>query len=37
PRLGNKNQGNQDQAGNGNAVARAYGLELQEETQTPMS
>nr|GEW81217.1 putative reverse transcriptase domain-containing protein [Tanacetum cinerariifolium] len=26
PRLGNKNQGNQDQAGNGNAVARAYGL-----------
>nr|GFB67916.1 hypothetical protein [Tanacetum cinerariifolium] len=25
-RLGNKNQGNQDQAGNGNAVARAYGL-----------
>nr|GEU76397.1 putative reverse transcriptase domain-containing protein [Tanacetum cinerariifolium] len=26
PRLGNKNQGNQDQAGNGNTVARAYGL-----------
>nr|GEX41448.1 reverse transcriptase domain-containing protein [Tanacetum cinerariifolium] len=26
PRLGNKNQGNQDHAGNGNAVARAYGL-----------
>nr|GEV92195.1 hypothetical protein [Tanacetum cinerariifolium] len=26
PRLGNKNQGNQNQAGNGNAVARAYGL-----------
>nr|GFD38033.1 hypothetical protein [Tanacetum cinerariifolium] len=26
PRLRNKNQGNQDQAGNGNAVARAYGL-----------
>nr|GFB24048.1 putative reverse transcriptase domain-containing protein [Tanacetum cinerariifolium] len=26
PRLGNKNQGNQDPAGNGNAVARAYGL-----------
>nr|GFA92020.1 putative reverse transcriptase domain-containing protein [Tanacetum cinerariifolium] len=26
PRLGNKNQGNQDQAGNGNAMARAYGL-----------
>nr|GFC66673.1 hypothetical protein [Tanacetum cinerariifolium] len=26
PRLGNKNQGNQDQAGNGNAVARAYRL-----------
>nr|GEY85929.1 hypothetical protein [Tanacetum cinerariifolium] len=25
-RLGNKNQGNQNQAGNGNAVARAYGL-----------
>nr|GFB66490.1 RNA-directed DNA polymerase homolog [Tanacetum cinerariifolium] len=26
PRLGNRNQGNQNQAGNGNAVARAYGL-----------
>nr|GEZ78566.1 hypothetical protein [Tanacetum cinerariifolium] len=26
PRLGNKNQGNQNQAGNGNAVARAYRL-----------
>nr|GFB63346.1 reverse transcriptase domain-containing protein [Tanacetum cinerariifolium] len=26
PRLGNKNLGNQDQAGNGNALARAYGL-----------
>nr|GFC32163.1 reverse transcriptase domain-containing protein [Tanacetum cinerariifolium] len=26
PRLGNKNHGNQDQPGNGNAVARAYGL-----------
>nr|GFB52588.1 hypothetical protein [Tanacetum cinerariifolium] len=26
PRLGNKNQGNQDQARNGNAVVRAYGL-----------
>nr|GFD32820.1 reverse transcriptase domain-containing protein [Tanacetum cinerariifolium] len=26
PRLGNKNQGNQDQAGNENAVARVYGL-----------
>nr|GEY87978.1 hypothetical protein [Tanacetum cinerariifolium] len=26
-RLGNRNQGNQNQAGNGNAVARAYGLE----------
>nr|GFB88044.1 putative reverse transcriptase domain, ribonuclease H-like domain, aspartic peptidase domain protein [Tanacetum cinerariifolium] len=26
PRLGNKNQGNQDQAGNGNEMARAYGL-----------
>nr|GFC69030.1 hypothetical protein [Tanacetum cinerariifolium] len=26
PRLGNKNQGKQNQAGNGNAVARAYGL-----------
>nr|GFC04004.1 uncharacterized protein [Tanacetum cinerariifolium] len=26
PRLGNKNQGNQDQAGNGNAMARSYGL-----------
>nr|GFC84750.1 hypothetical protein [Tanacetum cinerariifolium] len=25
-RLGNRNQGNQNQAGNGNAVARAYGL-----------
>nr|GFA90226.1 putative reverse transcriptase domain-containing protein [Tanacetum cinerariifolium] len=25
-KLGNKNQGNQNQAGNGNAVARAYGL-----------
>nr|GFC07338.1 putative reverse transcriptase domain-containing protein [Tanacetum cinerariifolium] len=28
PRLGNKNQGNQNQAGNENAMARAYGLEL---------
>nr|GFB09650.1 putative reverse transcriptase domain-containing protein [Tanacetum cinerariifolium] len=26
PRLGNRNQGNQNQAGNGNVVARAYGL-----------
>nr|GEX42293.1 putative reverse transcriptase domain-containing protein [Tanacetum cinerariifolium] len=26
PRLGNRNQGNQNQAGIGNAVARAYGL-----------
>nr|GEW20563.1 hypothetical protein [Tanacetum cinerariifolium] len=26
PKLGNKNQGNQNQAGNGNVVARAYGL-----------
>nr|GFB62464.1 hypothetical protein [Tanacetum cinerariifolium] len=26
PRLGNRNQGNQNQAGNENAVARAYGL-----------
>nr|GEY26707.1 putative reverse transcriptase domain-containing protein [Tanacetum cinerariifolium] len=26
PRLGNRNQGNQNQAGNGNAMARAYGL-----------
>nr|GFC93224.1 reverse transcriptase domain-containing protein [Tanacetum cinerariifolium] len=26
PRLGNKNQGNQDQTGKGNAMARAYGL-----------
>nr|GEZ86410.1 hypothetical protein [Tanacetum cinerariifolium] len=26
PRLGNRNQGNKNQAGNGNAVARAYGL-----------
>nr|GEU69003.1 hypothetical protein [Tanacetum cinerariifolium] len=26
PRLGNRNQGNQNQTGNGNAVARAYGL-----------
>nr|GFB29843.1 putative reverse transcriptase domain-containing protein [Tanacetum cinerariifolium] len=26
PRLENRNQGNQNQAGNGNAVARAYGL-----------
>nr|GFA13682.1 putative reverse transcriptase domain-containing protein [Tanacetum cinerariifolium] len=26
PKLGNKNQGNQNQARNGNAVARAYGL-----------
>nr|GEW23593.1 reverse transcriptase domain-containing protein [Tanacetum cinerariifolium] len=26
PRLGYRNQGNQNQAGNGNAVARAYGL-----------
>nr|GEZ16749.1 hypothetical protein [Tanacetum cinerariifolium] len=26
PRLGNRNQGNQNQAGNGNAVARVYGL-----------
>nr|GFB02469.1 hypothetical protein [Tanacetum cinerariifolium] len=26
PKLGNKNQGNQNQAGNGNAVARAYGV-----------
>nr|GFC37345.1 hypothetical protein [Tanacetum cinerariifolium] len=37
PRLGNRNQRNQNQAGNGNAVARAYGLVLQEETQTPKS
>nr|GFC48891.1 hypothetical protein [Tanacetum cinerariifolium] len=26
PRLGNRNQRNQDQAGNGNAVTKAYGL-----------
>nr|GEV69773.1 putative reverse transcriptase domain-containing protein [Tanacetum cinerariifolium] len=26
PKLGNRNQGNQNQAGNGNAVARAYGV-----------
>nr|GEV87150.1 reverse transcriptase domain-containing protein [Tanacetum cinerariifolium] len=26
PRLGNRDQGNQNQAGNGNAVARTYGL-----------
>nr|GEY03292.1 reverse transcriptase domain-containing protein [Tanacetum cinerariifolium] len=26
PRLGNRNQGNQNQAGNGNVVAKAYGL-----------
>nr|GFC51527.1 hypothetical protein [Tanacetum cinerariifolium] len=26
PRLGNSDQGNQNQTGNGNAVARAYGL-----------
>nr|GEV40351.1 reverse transcriptase domain-containing protein [Tanacetum cinerariifolium] len=26
PRLGNRNQGNQNQAGNGNVVARSYGL-----------
>nr|GFB91056.1 hypothetical protein [Tanacetum cinerariifolium]GFB91100.1 hypothetical protein [Tanacetum cinerariifolium] len=26
PRLGNRDQGNQNQTGNGNAVARAYGL-----------
>nr|GFC26775.1 hypothetical protein [Tanacetum cinerariifolium] len=26
PRLGNKNQGNQNQAGNGNSMARAYGV-----------
>nr|GEY35972.1 putative reverse transcriptase domain-containing protein [Tanacetum cinerariifolium] len=26
PKLGNRNQGNQNHAGNGNAVARAYGL-----------
>nr|GFB47463.1 hypothetical protein [Tanacetum cinerariifolium] len=26
PRLGNRNQGNQNQTGNGNVVARAYGL-----------
>nr|GEY04938.1 hypothetical protein [Tanacetum cinerariifolium] len=27
PKLGNRNQGNQNQAGNGNVVARAYGVD----------
>nr|GEW88371.1 reverse transcriptase domain-containing protein [Tanacetum cinerariifolium] len=31
PRLGDRNQGNQNQAGNGNAVAKAYGLDSMEK------